>query len=109
MLRPSAVRDHLPKYSLSIPTILGLIVEADRTGFSSAIEEGRVVYIRSSRPVQAGTYVSFTKSTTKREYHLHEVLGPGLPQDASRSLPEMKASVLEVKVRGHCHSKGAFQ
>ena len=97
VLRPSAVRDHLPKYSLSIPTILGLIVEADRTGFSSAIEEGRVVYIRSSRPVQAGTYVSFTKSTTKREYHLHEVLGPGLPQDASRSLPEMKASVLEVQ------------
>ena len=95
--RPQPLGESPPRLSIPIPTVLGLIVEADRSGFSSAVGDGRVVRVRSSRPVEAGSYVSFTKSTTKGDFHLHEVLGPGLPLDAHRSLPEMKASVLDTK------------
>ena len=94
---PKATPDSLPKYSLPIPTVLGLIVEADRTGFSSAVDNGRVVYARSNKPVVAGCYVSFTKSTIKGDYNLHEVLGPDPPPAADRSLPEMKASVVDTQ------------
>lgn len=96
-VRPQPLVESPPRLSFPIPTVLGLVVEAARSGFSSAVGDGRLVRVRSSRPVEAGSYVSFTKSTIKGEYYLHEVLGPDHPLDAEKSMPEMKASVLDTK------------
>ena len=92
-LRRPELRDR-PTYSLPITTHPGLVLESDRKGFIAAVDPGRILRVGSARLIAPGTYVTFTKTTTKGDFILHEVL-EGTPPHSKEHV-RMKASVVDV-------------
>ena len=79
-------------YSLPIVTHPGLVLESDSKGFIAAVDPGRVLRVGSGKRIAPGTYVTFTRTTTKGDFLLHEVLGNSPPEADIR----LKASILTV-------------
>ena len=83
------------KYSFPIPTSLGLVLESDRKGFIAAVDPGRVLKVGSDRLIEPGAYVTFTRTTTKGDFLLHDVLGSTPPAPVGQV--RMKASIVAVE------------
>ena len=81
-------------YSLPIPTVPGLVLESDTKRFIAAVDDGRILQVRSVRELAPGTCVTFTRSTTKGDFLLHGVLDDSPPESARKAC--MKATVTEV-------------
>ena len=81
-------------YSLPISTVPGLVLESDAKRFVAAVDDDRILQVRSGRCLTPGTCVTFTRSTTKGDYLLHDVLD--LPPVTSRKA-RMKATVNVVE------------
>ena len=80
-------------YSLPIVTFPGLVLESDRKSFVVALDPGKVLRVWHDRQVSPGTYVAFTRSTTKGNYLIREVLGSSPPPGVEL---RMKASIVAV-------------
>ena len=86
----------LPKYSpsLSINALPGLVLNSDAKGFTAAVHDGRIVYVRRRRKLAVGTYVTFTKATTTGDFYLLGVSGASHPSGLGPVC--MKATVLDI-------------
>jgi len=83
------------KYSLPVRTFPGLVLEANRERFVAAVDDGKILQVRSGRLPAPGSYVSFTRSTIQGDFHLHETFGATQPE--GKDCVRMRASVTEVK------------